>query len=467
MKNTIKILLVALAAMLVLIMICSCQVNIDDLPQEERAMAVIERAGNNLNNSGSYEATAEFILSVYDKTYLGARVDAKEQIWGRGTSDYKYAESSTITVTVGTVVETIDSTIGYSNGAMYMSNTKDDITDSYYTEMSTDDFLHYLDEINKSEEISDEGTAEKITCTKNSKGEYTVKISQLSEKAIEEFMGSLDSLYRMIPTNYYINDIQFTFKTDSELYPKRLNVVFEIFDSETNEQPSFTSMEFTITYADINALKEPDSIDYDDYKRVDDVRALGYINEYRGKLEEGKETISFETNTAFVASFASETNKQQYKYVGTAGVDEDGKYFYDYYDASNSGKHYIYRDGKAYNAPSGVSLDSDREAREYFNQSGLLFVAPSVDINGIENMKINGDEYKLIYDNPDISAYAEMISSIRGEVLSKTATITITVDDEGRITETEYTLYISVSSDYGNLLIQGQADSELSYEEEE
>ena len=445
------------AMVLTLLMIftcCSSQENIDDLPEEEKAMAVMKKAVENIDSASSYATVTGITLQIYDQTKFIVDLDMVSISMGKGSDDYRCSETGEVAVTISDVTRKMKMKSGYFSGTMYMMQEDEGESNGYYSKISAEEYLEHQKAINSGAGANKNAKAESKTCKKSNDGEYTVKVSRFNNEAIDLLIEDFYFLYSYIPSEYYINDAELTFNTTSDLNPKSLEIKFEIYDSELNAEANNVELELQIEFNHINSIGEISPIDLTSYKEVDDLRAYNFISKASNDLRESKDIIEFETETITKVAYGTQQETQKNKYSGVVGVDEDGNYFFDYRYTDTLGKRhrFNYKLGQALNE-ADENITNDKVAREYFNKDSFLFPVTGFTLEKISEMESEEKEYKIVYEDPDISPYESIISSVGGTATDKRSSIIVTYDSEGRAIKVEYSMYIFIKCEHQNMIL--------------
>lgn len=496
MKKITKILCIVLTLVMMLSLICSCTDKKDEekdpTPAEqlmeisdesERVMKFFEFSDAEMSKLKSYKTVMEMKLAT---SYMGYEMSGdctgSALYAGIGTDSYFELEKMDYNYSFEDLDMEMTSKMstGYYDGKMFSLYEEDGVvTQKLWSPIAQADYLAYVDE--KNDSISDfdfeKDDAQTMSCTKNSDGSWSVRISQVSDDMIEWFCEELfEDMDEMFAPK--VTDLSFEIEANKELQLTSFKID-TVFEADEDDAPTL-SMKYDFSEFDGVSVDAPT---LDGYTEVKDLRGLFEIEQ---ALEDVKEADNgkFVLQTTEIAELAGSKSTNTTKLDGSWRIDETDSLLK--YDMDVSGTGYasyddvkLTYDGKTeklLTTQSGAVTTqysealSQEEAREYIDslldycsfQSYMVSDMSVITTNasGVKNV------YTLTVSTPYGDYYDEYISFLEeyGTITSEKMSFKIIVK-EGVILSYETTLTFEVTTSYGKMNVSASSVCTYDYTE--
>ena len=442
---------------------CSQTSKLMRLPEDERAVAVWELINENADAADSFSATNKTTISgtMYGVEGMEATSDVRMTVHGYTGKNMIYRIESTTVVETGNSKTTVQFKEGYESGKMYTEYSDDLSTQQLFSAISQADFLAHVEE--RSNDNMPDITADSCTvktCVKEEDGTFTLTFSGFTEDSLDQFEDMLGTMRNALLGDHKITDVHLTVKVSEDFYPKTLDIEY-VMEARSESAPEAPVITMEMAYDGFNTTEAPAAIDFLGYTEVDDLRVLTLVSDLlseRQTAESGafqttlsqEYKISGQTQTFEETDEVTFTNRDgAYTYQINA---DDGNYDYDI-SYANGKQRVIVKLGNSTLADETTTSD-DNTAMLFIN--GLMDPGSftTTNIADIEVKDAEAGIYVLTVKEPDLTAFASVIQSVRGTSAHGDATVTVTIQN-GRLTEYVYELKATSSTaSYGTLAIQ-------------
>ena len=445
----IFILTLALAFTLLL---CSCnsfEGQLEQMSEEERGMAIAEKALLDLENVSSYRASTSANLDFNYITRIPMTITGNKVLFAKGTDNhYEYTET---VVKSNTATETIIE--GYSDGKMFRSDGETKV----YSSLSVNEYLDHLKLINSLDDTSHLSDPTKITCKKRTNEDcYRIKVSGFDKEAIEymctEVLAGFPLIYK---DSFAVTDIILSINVSLDFKLKEISFALEHepLISSTIEPPVF---EMSITYEEIGEVEEDslNKVSLDDYTDALDLRLLDLAKiDAEKTLDSDCMDFSTDYTTIFTPNLsASQTYTQTY--TGRLDYFKRGLEF----EVSGDSGSYVYRNGKL-SVNNGIGRElSEYEARETLKS---ILIPLSFSIDGLTTCQVEEKDNTKTYTFKCKAIEKSLTANTGLSLENESSTLTVTLTDGG-VTRIFYTACCWIG--VGNELLF-QIDSTFKYYE--
>jgi len=359
----------------------------------------------------------------------------------------------------------VSNTEGFFDGRMFISEEANGVATKLYSSISAKDYMAFresqdaMDDTALNLENLDLASADASgtrSCVQKDDGAWELSFSDFSDVYVKEFAKLVVDVFGGESDDYTLADVKLTMAVTSDFYCSEMQVEF-LFEKKEGSQAELPVCSANVVYRDLGTASVKE-VDLSDYKKIGDLRVYYILtNELDNYLENGG---YFKLKLDNRTSFDSDNQRYVETAVGKIGV-TDGKFFFDV-KATGGGEQYkiAYSDGRqtiTFEDNSAVSEDMvEAEAKAFIK--GLLDPA-ALTLSNIADIKLTDAEngvYEIELISPDFSSLDETIKELRGTIENKSGSITLTIVD-GRLVKYAYDATIEVHSYYGNLKVTVEA----------
>ena len=177
---------------------------------------------------------------------------------------------------------------GYRDGKMYMMSEAQGKNQKIWSPISAEDYIEHLNNVMVDDTFPDvNNDAATKTIEKNEEGKLVLTFKDFSENSVAEFATQINRSLGMLDGEVSLADMVITYTVTKDLYPEKMTVVM-VFHSATDAQ-ELPEYNVTTEYGDFNKVKDPVSLDFDDFTQVDDIRVLNdftvQYSDYQSRAE--------------------------------------------------------------------------------------------------------------------------------------------------------------------------------------
>lgn len=448
----LKYIFILTLALAFTLLLCSCnsfEGQLEQMSEEERGLAIAEKAILDLENVSSYRASTSANLKFIYVKNISITVDGNKVLFAKGTDNhYEYTE---------TVVKSTDATEtfieGYSDGKMFRSDGETKV----YSSLSVNEYLDHLKLINSHDDTSHLSDPTNITCKKRTKEDcYRIKVSGFDKESIEymctEVLAGLPLIYK---DAFAVTDIIVSIDVSLDFKLKKISFALEHepLISSTIDSPVF---EMGTTYEEIGEVEEDslNKVSLDDYTDALDLRLLDLA---KIDAEKTLDSDCMDFSTDYITIFTPNLSASQtYTQTYTGRLDYFKRGFE--FEASGDSGSYVYRNGEL-SVNNGIGRElSEYEARETLKS---ILIPLSFSIDGLTTCQVEEKDNTKTYTFKYKAIEKSLTANTGLSLENKNSTLTVTLTD-GVVTRIFYNAWCWIQKG-GNL--QFQIDSNFEYYE--
>lgn len=453
-----KALLVLSLVVFIIPLLGSCKFN-NSFAEPDSVEKLWEKIDGKMNSLNSYrtDISAEISVTVND-VEIESSTDGYGIISGLGEEGELYVYETvetTVNSSSSDISETTTNLLAYSDGKMLVLNKLGDTSNKLYSNISDDEFMEYY----KSENYIDPSpeNCSKSEFSKNGDGSWNLRFSEFDGAEVKELISAIG--FDDPTLGIEINDVSVAVQADKEYRVTEMSIDFLVGEAEKS------ALSITLSYSQFDCAEKV-SIDFSEYKLVDDARVLGIIDRSLRYMRDSE-------NGAFSLVLSNELSTKNgqvlsdYSYKETDHVsfsERDGKYVYSINAKISAAKladqavDMNYENGKQIVSIGGRSQQKDQteaEARAFI--TGLMNPIGYSKLYVRDIEKVKDGVYNIRCEINDTTDYKKIMLSYGDTYKSHVWFVTVTLGDD-HLVKIESNLVISgIRYDYtvkGNVTFQ-------------
>ena len=475
-KTTFKLLPFFLVLLLTAAVFTACikdEPKIEDLPEEERAAAVLTKANAEMENIKSYRAEEkmDFAFTLNNQSFL-IKYLSTMYITDINTENYAETTESEYGFYLGGTKKDGNTTIeGFRDGVMFLSSVNGLNKSSLKSELTLEEYKNHVEAMSKNNDAPDFeiflSEAKNKSAEKQEDGSWIVSFSEPSKASLKNFSDAFEDITEALGGDIEITDISCELAVTSIFLIDKLEFTV-LLDSKSiggatpisvSKKDTDTSMTISVEFFDYGSAEQPNNIRLDKYTDVPDLRKLYEIENSLGELIE-KETGSFSLDIKHTAEVFNDKDTYREKDVCEY---KNGAYGFSFelYNESD-GKNYIieYENGKQTLSSVGASgtkneiqkVDStDFEQRKFIE--GMLDEG-NLSKTNVANFTKKEKDGNFIYEftstEPNDEVVDSIVSSLKATDCTGKETITVELDADGNIVKYNYDVALTLECSSNN-----------------
>ncbi|MBQ1258523.1 MAG: hypothetical protein IIX97_00285 [Clostridia bacterium] len=333
--------------------------------------ALLIAMGTAMSDVDSYEVNSSLDMKTHVNSYeYTCKADSKDIVIGLNSGEFYYYGKASTTVespALG-IKEDLEVINSYDGGKYLICTEGSGISQNIFSEMTDEEAREYVKGNLTDTDVSG---CDSIEMTKNEDETYTLVFSGFKKDVIDSFTESAGIDATLFEKE--VKDIKQTVIVDVSFFIKSVTfeLVFDTADSTKNIPEAIFKSEYS-NYG--KASKHPVAPDFSESQKVYDVRVLATLRDMLAeKKNSNEELVSFRLKILHKAKYRGRVEESTEEYTVRYGVKDSG-YFYDVQMSLAGNKYRIrYEDGKqtvTYKSNSKVEDQTETEARAFIG--GLI-----------------------------------------------------------------------------------------------
>lgn len=470
-KSFTKILPLLITLLLTAILFTSCikdEPKIENLPEDERAAAVIEKTNKQMDKANSYTAEEKISIS-FSLNKQNFLVEYLSTVYSTDINSDNFAETTLSEYTFylnGVKKETSQETEGYRDETMFFSSVEGLRKSNLKSELTVEEYLQYKKDSSDKNNAPDFDqfffSCAETSAVKQEDGSWVATFSKPNEEIMEDFSSFFEFITEVMGDTVKITDIFCEVSVTSLFLVDKMELTI-LLDSDSiegaiplsasvktdNKNPSIT---VSTEYFNYDATEQPNTIKLDKYTEVPDLRKLYDVNFALDELID-KDKGSFKMDIKSTVTVANEKQTATETDICEYENSDDG-FSYELYNQSN-GENYIisYKNGKqtVTYVKGGAEEElqkadsTDFEQRHYID--GMLDEG-NFSITNIKDFTAAEKKGNFIYTFTSIEPNQELVdsfvSSLNANNCDGDETITVVLDADGNAVKYTYDVTLTL-----------------------
>ena len=319
----------------------------------------------------SYEVDSSLDMKTYVNSYeYTCKADSKDIVIGLNSGEFYYygKASSTVESPALGIKEDLEVINSYDGGKYLICTEGVGISQNIFSEMTDEEAREYVKGNLTDTDVSG---CDSIEMTKNEDETYTLVFSGFKKDVIDSFTESAGIDATLFEKE--VKDIKQTVIVDVSFFIK--SITFELVFDTADSTKNIPEVIFKSEYSNYGkASKHPVAPDFSESQKVYDVRVLATLRDMLAeKKNSNEELVSFRLKILHKAKYRGRVEESTEEYTVRYGVKDSG-YYYDVQMSLAGNKYRIrYEDGKqtvTYKSNSKVEDQTETEARAFIG--GLI-----------------------------------------------------------------------------------------------